>query len=383
METIEEQLARIRDHRDALLAVIEAAPTAIITLDNQGLVRTWNAHAQRIFGWTPEEALGRRVPFVPEDRLSEFLERHHQQLESDLPIVEHEVSRRRKDGSLVEISVSTSLLREGGKVKQIIGAIADITQRKQAERALQELNQTLEARVDERTRELQVALADLESFSYSVSHDLRSPLRAIAGYAQVLEEDFGESLGEEGMGFLQRILRSSQRMSQLIDDLLHFARTSRQPLSLQPTSMQQLVEDCLEELRPTYPQAEITVEPLPAAQGDAGLLRQVWTNLISNALKYSSKSTPSRIQIRAHSGNDRLCYEVEDNGVGFDMRHASKLFGVFQRLHRADEFEGTGVGLAIVARVVQRHGGQMQVESQPGVSTRFGFSLPVPAQEVE
>jgi len=384
VESIEElkaQLARVTEHRDALLAVIEAAPTAIITLDNRGVVKTWNTHSQRIFGWSQGEALGNLVPFVSPQNLKEFLDSHQRQLEDDLPIVEHEVRRKRKDGSLVDISVSTSLLREHGKVVQIIGAIADITQRKQAQRELSELNQTLEAKVEERTQELQQAVSDLESFSYSVSHDLRSPLRAIAGYAQVLEEDFSESLGDEGLSFLNRILRSTQRMSQLIDDLLHFSKTTRQPLHCQTTDMQHLVMDCLEELRATYPGASVHVDPLPAAQGDCGLLRQVWTNLLSNALKYSSKQEKSEVWVTASQDQDCLTYRVRDNGVGFDMRHSSKLFAVFQRLHRADEFEGTGVGLAIVGRVIHRHGGQMGVESTPGQGTTFSFTLPRSLEE--
>ncbi len=374
--SLEQELAQVREHRDALLALIEAAPIAFITLDAEGSVQTWNAHAERIFGWSPQEALGQRVPFVAAEHLGEFLSRHQAQLYSDRPVHELEVRRARKDGSQVDVSVSTSLIHEDGKVRFIIGALADITQRKEAQRQLQELNQTLESRVAERTAELQQAVSDLESFSYSVSHDLRSPLRAIAGYAQVLEEDFAEALGDEGLGYLQRIFKGTQRMSRLIDDLLQFAKTTRQPLHRQEVCMQTLVRECLEELQICYHLAQVEVGELPVVQGDPGLLRQVWANLLSNALKYSSHAQPSRVWVSAHETAEDFCFEVKDNGVGFDMRHAANLFKVFQRLHRAEEFEGTGVGLAIVARVVQRHGGNIGADSQPGQGSRFTFSLP-------
>ena len=371
------ELAQVREHRDALRSLIEAAPIAFITLDGAGRVHTWNAHAERVFGWTAEEALGHLVPFVSAPNMEEFLARHRSQLSRDEPISELEVRRKRKDGELVDISVSTSLIHEDGEVKQIIGAIADISGRKEAHRQLEELNHTLEARVAQRTEELERALADLESFSYSVSHDLRSPIRAIAGYAQVLEEDFESQLGADGMGYLSRILKGTERMSQLIDDLLHFAKTSRQPLHHRVCEMKELAQEVSQEIQLCYPQAEVHISDLPRVEGDPNLLRQVWANLIGNALKYSRKSPHSRVEVSAQAGPEEITYQVKDNGVGFDMRHASKLFEVFKRLHRAEEFEGSGVGLAIVARVIQRHGGRIWGESVLGEGSTFRFTLPV------
>lgn len=370
------ELAQVKEHRDALWSLIEAAPIAFITLDGEGRVDTWNAHAERLFGWSRQEAVGNLVPFVSPQNMGEFLSRHKAQQDSDQPINELEVRRKRKDGSLIDISVSTSLIRDDGEVKQIIGAIADISERKEAQRQLEELNHTLEERVERRTEELQRALADLESFSYSVSHDLRSPIRAIAGYAQVLEEDFEAQLGEDGMGYLGRILKGTERMASLIDDLLHFARTSRQPLNCRLCDMNELVAEICQELRAVYATAEIVVPDLPPVHGDPNLLRQVWANLIGNALKYSRKRPDSRVEVSAQAGPEEVTYQVKDNGVGFDMRHASKLFEVFKRLHRTEEFEGSGVGLAIVARVLQRHGGSVRGQSVLGQGSTFTFTLP-------
>jgi signal transduction histidine kinase len=224
----------------------------------------------------------------------------------------------------------------------------------------------LEAKVRERT-------AELESFSYSVSHDLRAPLRAIDGYARMLEEDYAGRLDDEARRLLGVVRGNAIRMGQLIDDLLTFSRLGRQEAVSALVDMTQLARQAADELRGERP---VQALPLPAVKGDRALLKQVWLNLIGNALKYSAKTPQARVEIGAREEARDNVYWVRDNGVGFDMRYAGKLFGVFQRLHRSEEFEGTGVGLAIVQRIVARHGGRVWAEAKPGEGACFWFSLP-------
>ena len=233
----------------------------------------------------------------------------------------------------------------------------------------------LEETVRRRTEALVAANKELESFSYSVSHDLRAPLRAVDGYARMLEEDYAGRLDDEGRRLLSVVRHSATRMGRLIDDLLAFSRLGRQQPALQALDMAGLVREVLEEVRKGSA-TQVEVAELPHAQADRTLMRQVWVNLIDNALKYSSKRGDARVEIGGRDGGGEAVYWVRDNGVGFDMRYAGKLFGVFQRLHRADEFEGTGVGLAIVQRVVARHGGRVWAEAKPGEGACFHFSLP-------
>jgi light-regulated signal transduction histidine kinase (bacteriophytochrome) len=233
----------------------------------------------------------------------------------------------------------------------------------------------LESKVRERTAELEAANKELGSFSYSVSHDLRAPLRAIDGYARMLEEDYGAQLDDEGRRLLGAVRGNSARMGHLIDDLLAFSRLGRQAPAKRAVDMTALAREVVEELRADSP-AAVTLQELPAAHADRTLIRQVWTNLIGNAFKYSAKRAQASIEIGGREEQAENTYWVRDNGAGFDMRYVAKLFGVFQRLHRDDEFPGTGVGLAIVQRVVTRHGGRAWAEGRPGEGACFYFSLP-------
>jgi signal transduction histidine kinase len=233
----------------------------------------------------------------------------------------------------------------------------------------------LEERVRARTAELEATNRELESFSYSVSHDLRAPLRAVDGYARMLEEDYRERLDDEGRRLLAVVRDSAARMGRLIDDLLAFSRLGRQAPAARPVDMATLAAEVANEVRGDS-RAAIEIGALPAAHADPAMLKQVWLNLIGNAVKYSAKRADARVEIRGREEPRELVYSVRDNGVGFDMRYAAKLYGVFQRLHRADEFPGTGVGLAIVQRIVTRHGGRVWAEGKPGQGACFHFSLP-------
>jgi len=254
----------------------------------------------------------------------------------------------------------------------------DITERKRAADEIKTLNEGLEKRVHERTEELMIVNKELESFSYSVSHDLRAPLRAINGNATILEEDYLEKLDEDGVKVIHSILRSSKKMGVLIDDLLAFSKLGRKQVTLSSINMKELVQSILEELLDENIRHRTTVnlKPLPPVQGDYSLIKQVWINLFSNAIKYSGNKAKVEIEIGAFEKNNMVVYYVKDNGVGFDMQYYNKLFGVFQRLHSHEEFEGTGIGLANVQKIVTRHHGAVWAESKPNEGACFYFSLP-------
>ncbi len=253
----------------------------------------------------------------------------------------------------------------------------ELAERRRVEEAVRELNAALEERVVMRTRELEAANKELESFSYTVSHDLRAPLRAINGFAHIIQNEFETVLPEEAQRYLGMLRENGQRMGQLIDDLLAFSRLSRRPLALAPVNQDELLKSVLEDLQHTHPncKTEFLLNPLPEVQSDPGLLRQVWVNLLDNAIKFSQHNPKPRVEVGCNHENGQDVFYVRDNGAGFDMQYAGKLFGVFQRLHRDDEFEGTGIGLATVTRIVQRHGGRVWAEAAVGKGAAFYFTL--------
>jgi signal transduction histidine kinase len=235
-------------------------------------------------------------------------------------------------------------------------------------------NAVMYGRLATRTTELAAANRELDAFSYSVSHDLRAPLRAVDGFALMLEEDYAGKLDDEGRRLIGVVRANAQRMNQLIDDLLDFSRLGRKEMAREPVDMAQVAREVASEIAPGS--AAIEIAQLPAARGDRSLLKQVWVNLIGNAVKYSSKIENPRVEVGARAEGRLIVYWVRDNGAGFDMKYAGKLFGVFQRLHLPEEFPGTGVGLAIVQRVVSRHGGRVWAEAAPNQGACFYFTLP-------
>jgi two-component system sensor histidine kinase/response regulator len=242
-------------------------------------------------------------------------------------------------------------------------------------------NAELHRREKQRSAELAAAYHDLESFSYSISHDLRAPLRSMDGFAAILESDFAEQLGEEGRRILSIIRGGSQKMDELIVSLLEFSRVGRSALQFDRVDMTLLADAAANEVRAQYlgPEPQIDIADLPSVQADPVVIRQVWCNLIGNALKYSAKRAIPKISVSGRIDNGEAIYQVQDNGAGFDMRYADKLFGVFQRLHRSEDFSGTGVGLAIVHRIIARHGGRIWAKGSPDAGACFQFALPVRA----
>ena len=268
---------------------------------------------------------------------------------------------------------------ENSRIIAIIGAVKDITERKIAESEIRKLNEELEQRVTQRTAQLEAVNKELEAFSYSVSHDLRAPLRAIHGYSKILLEDYEDKLDDEGKRVCNIISSSAIQMGGLIDDLLSFSRVGRSSLNAGAINMNFLAASVFTDISNEMEKARtnLKIGKLHRAYGDQSLIKQVWNNLISNALKYSSKQKTPEISIGSRKEGEMITYFVKDNGVGFDMQYSNKLFGVFQRLHSISEFEGNGVGLAIVRRIISKHGGKAWAEGEVGKGATFYFSLPV------
>jgi PAS domain S-box-containing protein len=356
--------------------LFETAKDGILILDAAtGMVVDVNPFLISLLGYSREQFLGKAIwelgcfrdVVANAARFRELRENEYVRYESALESAE---------GRRIEVEfVSNVYLVDGSRVIQC--NIRDVSARRRAEEAVQQLQVELEDRVAQRTAELQAANKELEAFSYSVSHDLRTPLRAVDGFSQAVLEDFGGLLPEEGRRYLQTIRAGAQRMGALVDDLLAFARLSRQALNKREINTGELVRATLDELGAPWPgrAVAVTVGELPACWGDPALLKQVWLNLLSNALKYTRKREPGTVEVGCRQIDGTAAYFVRDNGTGFDMRYADKLFGVFQRLHRAEDYEGTGVGLAIVQRIVQRHGGRVWAEAELERGATFYFTL--------
>jgi PAS domain S-box-containing protein len=361
-------------------AIVENIPSMIFVKEAASLrFARINRAEETLLGIPREALLGKSDhELFPAEQADLFTAKDREVLENNgtMDIAEEQLTTA--NGLRILHTRKIALRDDQGLPRYLLGISEDITERKQAEERIQALNRALEIRANQ----LEAANKELESFSYSVSHDLRSPLRAIDGFARIFEEDYRDKLDDEGHRLLRVIRDNSQKMGQLIDDLLAFSRLGRKPLETERLDMRIVVDDALAEIRSGTGtgNARVEIRDLRPVLGDRTLLKQVWVNLLSNAIKYSSVKKDATIEIGSvadsASEGGNCAYFVRDNGVGFDMRYYDKLFRAFQRLHSATEFSGTGVGLAIVHRLVTRHGGRVWAEAAVNEGATFYFSLP-------
>jgi PAS domain S-box-containing protein len=361
-------------------AICDALPALIAQVDGEEKYCFNNRAYETWFGLKPRELLGRTMRQVLGDETyREVQSKIRAALTGTRQTFESKV--RHKDGTQRSVSINyiprfTSI----GTVEGMYILITDVTEHQRAEDQVRSLNADLERRVLERTTQLESANRELEAFCYSVSHDLRAPLRAVRGFTEVLLEQHANQLDPRGLDFLRRISEASLQMDRLVDDLLRLSRVSRSEVQPQEVNLSRMAEDIISELKKAEPARSVktSIQPGLKALADDRLIRLVLDNLLRNAWKFTSKNTSAAIEFGKVDG-DEPAFFVRDNGVGFDMAYAGRLFGVFQRLHSTADFPGSGVGLAIVQRVVKRHGGRVWAEGDTNKGAIFYFTLPVAA----
>lgn len=374
--------ARQEESQNRLQALIEAIPDLVWMKDAEGVYLICNPMFERFFGASMASIVGKTDYDFVDRELADFFRNHDRKaMTSDKPSINEEWLTFAADGhrSLFE-TIKTPVRDAHGKLVGVLGISRDVTQAREAQEELRLLNINLEYRVEERTRELEALNQELESFSYSVSHDLKAPLRGIDGYSQLLQEDYRDRLDEEGKLFLGNIRRGVLQMHQLIEDLLAYSRMERKVLEAAPVDLPRLIHEVLQGESATLQQAglqvSLDVPPLQTRVDREGLAL-VLRNLIGNAIKFSAQAQPPLIQIRAQQENQKIIVSIQDHGIGFDMKYHDRIFRIFQRLHRAEDYPGTGIGLALVKKAMQRMGGDVRAESTPGAGATFYLELPL------
>jgi len=342
---------------------------AILFLDPTGKIASWNPGAERIKGYSAKEIIGQHfsIFYSKEDQESKRPDKELV-VAREKGRYEEEGWRIKKNGDKFWASVIITPTRDSeGRILGYSKITRDITEKRKHEEALQQ-----------KTRELATLNEELEAFSFSVSHDLRAPLRGIDGFCQALLEDYSEKLDDQGKTYLEYVRQGTQKMGRLIDDLLNLSRYSRREMNMTTINLSKMAKDMIARIEREEPneKRDVTIQPDMQTKGDEGLISAALENLVRNAWKFTKKSSQPKIEIGAEKQEGKNVFYVRDNGAGFDMKYYDKLFGVFQRLHSESEYEGTGVGLATVRRIINRHGGKIWATSQVGQGTTFWFSLP-------
>ncbi len=368
-------LREAEEIKNYLAIVVKQSNEAIYMYNPEGRIISWNKGAEKIYGFSEEEALKMNIwNIVPEHLMGETQSIINKLIE-DKEVKANETKRTTKYGKIIDVIFSASVIFDSnGELKSTAITEYDITERKKAEDSIKQLNAELKTNL----KKLEFSNKELEAFSYSVSHDLRAPLRHIMGFVELLTKKELDNLPGKAKKYLDRISTSATEMNNLIDDLLQLSRTGRAEMKLTDVDFNRLIRELMNSLKESYKGRVINwdINNLSVVKGDYALLRQVWVNLLSNAVKYTQKKEVAEIEIGENQTDDEYVFYIRDNGAGFDMKYADKLFGVFQRMHSADEFEGTGIGLANVRRIISRHEGRTWAEAEPDKGASFYFSLP-------
>ncbi len=368
------EMKEVEEVKSYLATVVHQSDNAIYLNNPEGRIISWNEGAERIYGFSEAEALQMKIWNIVPSHLMEETQNRINDILKGRKIESLETKRITKFGKIVDILFSASVITDAkGQLKSVAITERDITQQKKDEKAIQKLNTDLQRNI----AHLEATNQELESFSYSISHDLRSPLYILLRFFQVIDERYRVQLDEKMQEMLRLMRDSTKRMDKMINALLAFSRLGSKEVVKEPIDCNQLVNNILIEFKSAgKDNAKVVVEHLPPTEGDHTLLYHVFTNLLSNALKYSSKKSEPLVQVGYIDHHDDGVYYVRDNGAGFDMSKSDKMFGVFQRFHKEEDFEGTGIGLATVKRIVTKHGGRIWAEGKPGEGATFYFSLP-------
>lgn len=371
--------------RALLAAIVQNSDDAIISKNLDGIINTWNEGAERIFGYTPDEIVGKPITTLIPPELQEQEVEILARLRRGERLVHFETIRVSKDGRQIPVSLTISPIKDNqGRVIGASKIARDITERKLAEKNLADAREqlgsyamNLERMIQERTQTLKKTVDELEAFSYSLSHDMRAPLRSIQSFVEIVLGDCGEKIGTEGTILLQRAINAAQRMDVLISDLLTFTRLSRAPVTIKLVDMEKLIRGIIRERAEFQePHADIKLEPpLAPVQGNETSLTQCITNLLDNAVKFVAPGVAPRVRIYSERRDDGVRVWFEDNGIGIDADARPRLFQMFQRAH-SESYPGTGIGLAIVRKAVERMNGEVGVEPGKGQGSRFWFELP-------